>query len=41
MDLSGIYKGRNRLTGEQIAIGVFIGAFMMVRILYGLDKIGK
>jgi hypothetical protein len=32
-------KGKNNLTGAQIAIGVFIVALIVIGVLYGLDKI--
>ena len=33
-------KGRNNLTGEQIAIGVIIIVLIVMGVLYGLNKVG-
>ena len=32
-------KGKNNLSGEKIAIGIFIAALIVVGILYGTDRI--
>ena len=34
-------KGKNNLSGEKIAIGIFIAALIVVGILYGTDRIGN